>query len=511
MSPQGLLLAAVTAGVLMVAIYLTSNIIENENGGISAAVRTIGACLAIWALVQPRAGLYIISVEAFSLDFIKKIAVYYGAVNTGTVIEVLIVGILAVVGTLLGTLAQSVAFRRYKIKPLLWATLGVALLAATAVFLASEKIAGFVKAGENSFNSCVYIAIALPMSLLLTDREQLYKLLNLQFFLASAWALCGIKQYFLGFSNMEWFYAETGLSAVATDHMIRVGDTRVFGFGSGMPNFTVISPYFCYGAWYIWQRPRHRFLFTVCTFVLFCGVLASLQRTILVLPALVLVFYYLLRSLRRTIIAYATGLTLFLLAVFNVDYLLQHVADINNAISVDGYWGQNMLNIGTYEARLTSWRHLTDPATYSLFGLPYSFDTAHDVITETLSNYGVVGAGLAFVIITYGLWFVQRLVLRVADPQDRKFAIFLLAATIPNLATGIIGGGNFTANPVNLQVWSFFGVCIALVANAELAPAVVVQRATRKALESLQVQAAAPRVPMAARAQQARQLEATSV
>ena len=504
------MLAAVTTGVLLLAVYLTSNIIENENGGISAAVRTIGAGLAIWALVQPRAGLYIISIEAFSLDFIKKIAVYYGAVNTGTIIEVLIVGILAVVGTLLGILAQSVAFRRYKIPPLLWAMMGVSFLAAAAVFLAAEKTVGYLKAGEDSFNGCVYIAIALPMGLLLTDRAQLLKLLNVQFFLAAAWALCGIKQYFFGFSTMEWFYAETGLSPVATDHMIRVGDTRPFGFGSGVPNFTLIAPYLCYGVWYVWQRPRNRFIFTLCTLILFGGVLASLQRTILVLPALVVAFYYLMRTLRRSVIAYAICLSVFLFAVVNAEYLHQHVSDINSAISVDGYWGQNMLNVGTYEARLQSWTYLTDPATYSLFGLPTSIESVHDVITETLMHYGVVGAGLAFIIITYGVWFVQRLVLRVEDLEDRKLAIFLLAATVPNLATGIIGGGNFTASPVNLQVWSFFGACIAVVANSKLAPKVIVQP-TRNALEALQAQATSIRVPMAARGQHARQLETTSI
>ena len=312
--------------------------------------------------------------------------------------------------------------------------------------------------------------------------------------MATIWAVWGIKQYFLGFTNLEWFYAETGLSAVASDHMLH-GDTRPFGFGSGVSNFTVIPAYLCYGVWHTLQHRKHRLLFMGCTAILFCGVLASLQRTMLVVPCLVVAFYFLLQTLRRSAISYALCLGTFILAVFNAEYLLLHLDDINEVISVDGYWGQNMLNVGTYEARLHSWLYLKDPASYSLFGLPESISRSHDVITETLANYGVVGVLLAFVIVTFGLWFVQRAVLRVEDPQDRKFAIFMLAVTVPSVGTGIIGGGNFTANPVNLQTWSFFGACIALAVNSRLAP-ITTRKTARELLEAFQ--AAGPKVPLAA-------------
>ena len=492
---QAFLLGAIAAGILLLAVYLTSAIIENENGGISASVRTIGTCLAIWAFVSPKAGLYIISIEAFTLDFIKKVAVYYGTVSTGTIIDVLVVAMLAVLGTLAGSMLQAVALRRYKLSPLLWAVLGAAFLGTLGVLLAQYKTIGFEKSAENAFNGCVYIAIAIPMSLLLTDRKELCKLLNVQFFLAAIWAVWGIKQYLFGFTALEWFYAETGLSAVATEHMFLTPDPRPFGFGSGMPNFSVVSGYFCYGAWYTWHNRKHRLLFLACTIILLLGTLASLQRTILLLPLLVIAFYFMLQSLRRSIVGYAVCTGIFLLAVANAEYLLAHLSDINAAISVGGYWGQSMLNVSTYTERLQSWLNLKDPTTYSLFGLPQLLGSYHDVITETLMYYGVVGTGLAISIATYGAWFIQRMVLRVEDPVDRKYAIFWLAITVPSIATGVIGGGNFTANPVNVQIWTFFGACICMASNSRLLP-VQHKKIAHESTEGLQV--ANSRVPMAA-------------
>ena len=493
---QGLLLGAIAAGILILAVYLTSNIIESETGGISAAVRTIGACLAIWALVRPRVGLYIITIEGFSLDYIKKLSVYYGTVSMQTVIEVLVVGMLAVLGTLLGVLLQSVALRRYKLTMVQWVMLGLGTVASLAVLLAGEKTIGFVKASQTAFDGCVYIAVALPMSVFLTDRVQVEKLLSLQFFLATTWAVWGIKQYYTGFTPMEWFYAETGLSAVATDHMLTAGDTRPFGFGTGVSNYAVLSAYVAYGAWHILQYSRRRLLYILCTATVFWGVVTSEQRTTLLMPFLVLVFFFALKNIRRSFVLYGVCAAFFLLGVYYAETILAHFDDINSLISVKGAWGESVFNINTYSARIYSWLNLKDPANYSFFGLDHDLAT-HDIFSKILGTYGVVGLTMTLTVLIWGAWFVQRTILRVEDPQDRKFAIFCLAVTVPSIAVGFVGDGNFTAPPVNLQIWTFFGAAICMVVNSRLAP--LEPDKSLAALEDL-FQSKNIKIPMAARA-----------
>ena len=471
---QGLLLTAIAAGILMLAVYLTSNIIENENGGISAAVRTIGICLAIWAFVRPKAGLYIVSVEAFSVDFVKKVAVYYGAVSTNTIIEVLIVSMLALTATILGVLIQGVALRRYKIAPLNWVLLGGSLLLGAAIFLASRNEDGFAKAGENAFNAAAPITLALPMTIFLADQGELNKLLRLQFSLAVIWAAWGIRQYYFGFTQLEWFYAETGLSQVATQHMLLLSgeDPRPFGFGSGAPNYGVISVYVAYGFWHLSQYRNHRLLYILGTLTVFWGLVTSLQRTSLLIPLFILGFFYFFRTKGRTIFAYASAILVFLLGVTFAEYLYIHLDDINHAISTSGYWGEKVLNVSTFSDRLSSWMTLKSPEIYSLFGLQDPIGS-HDIFTRIIVSYGVVGLGIVLMSAATCAWFLHRTLLRIADPDDRRFATFLLAATVPSVALGMAGGGNFTSNPTNIQIWTFFGAAVSLVIHSKLVDPVV--------------------------------------
>ena len=87
--------------------------------------------------------------------------------------------------------------------------------------------------------------------------------------------------------------------------------------------------------------------------------------------------------------------------------------------------------------------------------------------------------------------------MRVEDPVDRQFATFCLAITVTTLALGAVGGDNFTATPVNLEMWSFFGAAISLAVNSRLAD-VPIRPSMRAIMQKLE--ATGPKIPMAARA-----------
>ena len=281
------------------------------------------------------------------------------------------------------------------------------------------------------------------------------------------WAAWGTKQFFLGFNQLEWFYAETGLSKVASDHMLLFADPRPFGFGSGAPNYGVISPYFVYGVWHLLRFRSRRLLYLLGTLTLFVGLVTSLQRTALLFPLFVPIFYYCFLDKRRTIAVYSSATFLFLVGVISSDYLLEHLEDINHFINFGGDWSENFLTVNTYSARLYSWQLLKNPAIYSLFGT--NDDIAnHDVFSRVILSYGLVGLlvfSAAGVAIT---WFLHRTLLRIEDFEDLKFATLLLAATMPYIFLGLVGGGNFTSNPTNLQIWTFFGAAVSIVIHSKL-------------------------------------------
>lgn len=462
----------VAFGILFFALYLTSTIVSSDNGGISAAVRVIGAFLAVISLIKPKVGLYIITIEAFSVDFIKKVAVYYGSVSTQTVIDVLIVTMLAIVATIGGVVLQGVALRRHKITVAHWAILAASAILGVAVFAAAFKGMGVAKAGEEAFNSAVLIGLAIPMAVLLGERDEINKLLKLQFWFCVVWAIWGIKQYYVGFLPLEWYYAETGLSSVASAHMLMFAEPRPFGFGSGVPNYGVISPYAALGCWYVVQEPAKRLRYLVGTAILFVGLVTSLQRTALVFPFIVLVCYFFFRTKSRTIALYVATAVLFVLGIIFAEELLAHLDDINQLISLPGEWAEKVLNVATFSDRLQSWRLLKTASIYSAFGTGEEMGL-HDIFSRIIVSYGVVGLTVVLSVLITTAYFMHRTVLRIVDPQDRRFTTFLLAATTPNVFLGFAGGGNFTSNPTNLQIWTFFGAAFTIITTAPLMAPVI--------------------------------------
>lgn len=447
-------------------MILMVQIVQNQTGGISALVRFIGIGLAIWALVNPKAGLYIVTIEAFSLDFVKKLAVYYGSASTMTIMEVLIVGILAVVATITGFVLRSVAFRRSRMSWIEWAVLIVSALVCVALVAVMKPAQGMSKALQDSFNAGFYIALAAPMSLLLRNRAEIIKLLSLQFWLSVIWATWGTYQYFYGFTDIEWYYARTGLSIVASNFMLMFEDPRPFGFGSGAPHYGAIAPYLCYGIWHALRVRRRRLLFLLGSLIIFAGVVTSMQRTTFLIPFIILGFFFFFQTRVRAVILYL-GMALAAVAgVLFSEWLLYHLEDINRAIAVEGRWGEQVVLVSTFSDRLRGWMVLKDPASYSLFGLDTDGLT-HDIISRILLRFGIVALLLVFVSMILVAWQTHRIVFRIQDPADRDLATVMLAATVPVIVMSFAGGGNFTTVPINLQIWTFFGVIVAIIARTK--------------------------------------------
>jgi hypothetical protein len=291
---------------------------------------------------------------------------------------------------------------------------------------------------------------------------------------AAAWA---IKQYYFGFDQIEWEYARSGLSKVHYSQMFGFANPRVFGF-FGSASALGCAAIYCAFAWWHGFRFRDKRLFWVLSALILTWVLVvSTQRAALLYPLIVLVASFAFRTKMRVVALYSTGFVLITLGILNAKYLLNQGIDNTNRFLAQlggGSWGEQVLKVSTFSDRLRGWERLGRADSWSLFGTGKqtfssvtlgfdvnSSDYSHDVINKILINYGVIGLlcvlipGVILLTALHSTVFVQR------EKQDRNDTAFAIALSLPMIFMSFLGGDNFNANPINIQIWTaFVGVLI---------------------------------------------------
>lgn len=460
---------------LIVSVLAVPWILESSTGAIGPAILIIGFACACVALVRPRAGLYIAAFEVIYLDYFKKIAVYYGEVSELTIIQVLVVGMVTMLCVYLGVIIQFILGRtalRGADFLLLGGTGVVALATFAVVYAQSRSVA---QAGQMAVNLTIYAGLVVVMPVLLKDERSLEHFLKFVVLCFIPWSLMGLKQYFFGFDRMEWFYAETGLSPVATSQFFvgiqQYGEPRPMGFGSGSVNFGVICLLLPLSMWMLAFNRNQRLIWAICTAFILAAMIVSLQRAAMILPFIGLAFYVFTKTWARLAIGYASLSIVIALGIAFSDAILERLDEVNRAIASEGRWAGTVLRVGTFSDRLRGWERLKEPSTYSLLGALETGDITktgigkgdyHDVVNVILDATGVAGltltvlGGIAFAAI------VHRIIFSIQNVRNRSLARLLMAAMVPIFVSGMLGGANFHANPFNLVMWMHIGAIYCL-------------------------------------------------
>ena len=147
------------------------------------------------------------------------------------------------------------------------------------------------QAGQIAVNLSIYAGLVAVMPVLLKERslEHFLKFVVLCFI---PWSVLGLKQYFFGFDRMEWFYAETGLSPVATSQFfagIQHGEPGRWALAPAL-NFGVVCLLLPISVWMLVVNKSQRFLWATCTTFILAAMIVSLQRAAMILPLIGLVF-----------------------------------------------------------------------------------------------------------------------------------------------------------------------------------------------------------------------------
>ena len=430
-----------------------------------------------WLLIKPKAGLYIAAFQVIYLDYFKKIAVYYGEVSQITIIQVLIVSLLTITMVYGGIFARVAVGRavlsRYEYL-LFAAMVGLASIAFMVAFAETKSIAS---AGQVAVNLSIFAGLVIAMPKLLVDDDALVRFLRYVVVCIVPWSFMGLKQYFFGYSAMEWFYAETGLSQVASWQFFAdismYGFPRTIGFGSGSVNYGAVGLLLPLSLWLWWDASRYKLFWGFCSLMLFVGMIFSLQRFATILPFLGIGFFFFTKSWRRVIFAYATVLTLLGISIFASDFVRDRLDDLGAAIASDGRWAGTVLRVSTFGDRLNGWERLKDPGVYSLLGR-FGDGTLqnyrgggvgeyHDVINVILETFGVVGLLVVFGTMGYLGYRIHRIIFEIRDPHRQSLARILISAMVPIFVSGMVGGANFHANPFNFIMWMHIGAIYCLV------------------------------------------------
>ena len=416
----------ITSGLIL-SVLAVPWILESSTGGIGPAILIVGFAGACIALVRPRAGLYLAAFEVIYLDYFKKLAVYFGEVSELTIMQVLVVGMVTILSVYLGVIIQFILGRTTLRGTdfLLFGGMGVLTVATFAVMFAQSR--SIAQAGQLAVNLSIYAGLIVVMPVLFKDERDLERFLKFVVLSFIPWSIMGLKQYFLGYDRMEWFYAETGLSPVATSQFFgdirQYGDPRPIGFGSGSVNFGVISLLLPLSVWMLVFNRSQRLVWGACTAFILAAMVVSMQRAAMILPFIGLAFYFFTKTWTRLAVGYAGLSIVIALGIIFSDTLLEKLDDMNQAIASEGRWAGTVLRVGTFSDRLRGWERLKEPSTYSLLGAIETGDMTntgigkssyHDVINVILDATGVIGltvtvlAAIALAVMVHRIIFSIR-------------------------------------------------------------------------------------------------------
>ena len=466
---------ALFLGLIMASImgYLVTG---SEGNVVRVLSMVVGLCTFVWAVVRPRTGLHLLVIMAATLDLAKRFLIIYEDFSMVDVAIVLSVAPVTMVGVFLGCLLQPLLLGKRLPRTQFWLVIiswGVAGLALVAHFLSSRSIKTAV---VDSANDGAYVLLLPILYGLFYDRSQRDIMRFLSFCLAVfvPVALYGCWQFFAGFSDLEVEYLQSGLTITGAN--LYEARPRPFSTLNSVTSFSVlmwfclaVAFYFCFA-----HRWRHRLGDWLRPVVFLVSMMLSFARGAMAFGVLNLGVLFLFRSSKWTRLAYAVGLSLFVLLVINAGLIRENLDVIQSYLPQGGgATGEKLLNTYTFSDRLIGYHDvLGNPQNWSWFGLDVNpqeggYDSgfySHDAISQMILNRGIPFTLLILGMIAVALRWAHGRVWQLPEGPDRDFAAFLLSMIVLALSNNL-AGYVLHIYPINLFFWMFVGffcvVCLA--------------------------------------------------
>lgn len=456
--------------LLILALFLIPQILFSNTGGVSALMKFLGIGLGIFSLIKPQSAPWTLTVLFFTQDYLKKVAVYYGVASPHVLYEVMGVGYGTMLAAAVGSIGTMLMNGRFPWLPLVVYTVGA--LISGLVFIVALETESFVAAGYTGAAVGLPAVMAALILLYFSDNyRKLSSLINFQFAFATVWAVIALKQVYFGFSEIEWFYANTGLSKVASSHMLLAElagrDPRPFGLGSGVASFNAIACYALYGLWKglsafrdgdVKNRLPIRILFLIGGSIITLAVFESRMKSSIVTLVVSLIVYFVYKNNKLTLLAYTSAIASFVFVVIKSQWLLANLWKANQFVV--GHFGDEY-SILTFSGRLISLETLKNPQYYTTFGYGEYVHT-HDFLSMVLIKSGVIGLSVVVLGAIFTLFLLHRNTSRI-DSTLKPLYVVILTMLIPFSALLALGGsGGFHVTPNNFRAWTLIGCSIFL-------------------------------------------------
>jgi len=465
-------------------------IVGNVGAGIfgnplSTVAPIIAIGLWMWGTIDYRKGLIILIILSAFLDFAKRLLLFNGEIAIEDVAKVLLVAPVTLVGLLIGSWVPAAIFRkrkfaRHEVK-VIWIFIGAFALLGLASYIQTKNSKDVMTAlGQcGIYMSMVIVAYSLYAKKSICEIKRLLLFIQLIFLPV---ALYGLWQVMFGYNQFEIDYMMTGLTI--TYNLLFEPYTRPFSTLNSPQAYGTMMWFLMVISFYQWRSASNRKgLLCIVWIIYLVADLFSTTRGSTVFSLVSLPFLYWFTSKRKTLAVYGFLGTVMLILVLNAQWLLNNLSYLDSLIPKSGAFSQQMLNIQTMSERLQGYVNvLGNPESWSLLGdWHYRAETAahdenynHDALSQLLLQFGIVGVGCIFGLITWAAVIIHSRVFKIRDEKMREMASLMLVLMVFFLFSNLFGKG-FQVFPINMYFFLFVGLLLSLCFHEYAGPAEIMR------------------------------------
>jgi hypothetical protein len=435
------------------------------------------AAMSLVAIVNPKAGFYLLIIVTGYLDLTKRLGVLTDSLTEFDISVTLAVAPALMMAICIGVVIRHVLERKKMEKWQLTLLLLVTALIAGVALQSSHEGGSILNSIQNFLNTGGYLPLIVITSMIFPKAEDGTKLLRFALWVYVPVALYGIWQQFFGFSEFEHRFLESGFT-------ITVGDLdeirpRPFSTLNSPHTLSVCTAIFAGISLLVPLSGEKRYLWQYPMGVLYAmGCIATLGRSGIFIIPIFLIAYFSFRKAWSTCLFYGAILGALALLMANAEPVLKSLGSLENMLPITDDVSEEAFHLGTFSDRLMSFSNaLNNPQFHTFFGNPeaakqdalhsHEETIAHDQITQTLVRYGFVGLAFSLLIAAVGLWLAHRAVLRLKEPAKRHIAIAILSVVTAVVYSGMVFGSHLSLFPVDVFIALLIGILAHCCVNTE--------------------------------------------
>jgi hypothetical protein len=443
-----------------VAAIVAGWFIARYDNPLTATLIIAASVVFLIAIVNPKAGLYLLMLGTGYIDLVKRLGILAGNLAFGDVVVAVAIPPILCACICIGVVLQYVICPR-RLEHWQYLILVVVLLLMICVLLKEVSGGNGLLSGLQNFaNSGAYFPLILIAGILFPKPEEVKQLIKFCLIVYIPVALYAIWQQIYGFSGFEMDYLKSGYTI--TVGLLDDIKPRPFSTLNSVHALSVMTAVLALLAFFIPLRGAKRAAWQIPVGFLFtAGCFSSLGRAGWVLFALGVIGWICFRRASTTIGFYGL-VTAFLALLFtNADPLLDSLATLQENAPGGSALSAQSFRVSTFSDRLYSFRNMvTNPRFHTWFGNPQlqwhgegrvaRDEIIHDQLTQILVQFGFVGLSGFLSLLVGALLLTHRSVLTLRNLETRKTAIALLTVLAAVLYSGILFGSHLGVFPINV-------------------------------------------------------------